>query len=328
MTKNAKQSILPPIPDPRALNSVKHGILSDSVPTWEREAYGQHVEAVRGSVGARTYLQQRLADRAALALWRLDRVARWEAQQMEADMRRWSDRHQGGDPFAALHSSQYQGTPVDTRDLEGTLEALATLTGESARTFLTDPDTATLYASDTELEADGWAVLESGDPATLPAEMITTLGIELLQGLMNVWKVSSVGIGRVLLGRKPTASEVEGLKSWDWELTPADLSGLLDLGKRAAGPSWARWVMQQRYGALEKAGKLRILAARLPVLVAQDQGRAVEPGTERLEKVARYEAHLERVLYRALRELEVMRLTDPVPAGQPEMQLDTLNALN
>ncbi|WP_407543282.1 hypothetical protein Q0M94_26270 (plasmid) [Deinococcus radiomollis] len=43
------------------------------------------------------------------------------------------------------------------------------------------------------------------------------------------------------------------------------------------------------------------------MLVQHDQARAVEPDTKRLEKSTRYEAHLERVLYRALRELEAAR---------------------
>ena len=328
MNEITKQTDTLAIPDPRALNSVKHGALSELVPSWEQEAFTAHRKAVRGSVGTGGYVQQQLADRAALALWRLERVARWEAQQMEADLRRWSDRHQGGDPFAALHSSQQQGTPVDARDLGGTLEALAALTGENVRTFLNDPDTATVYATDTQQEADAWAVLESGDPATLPAEMVATLGVELLQGLMNVWKVSPARVGRVLLGRKPTATEAEGVEDLDWEITSGDLPGLLKLCRQVAGAGWVTWAMHKRYDAVGKAVKLRVLAARLPMLIQQEQARAVEPGIERLEKVARYEAHLERVLYRALRELEAMRPTDPTPAGQPDMQPDTLTALN
>ena len=324
--KITEQSVLTVTPDPRALNSVKHGILSDLVPTWEQEAYGRHVEAVRGSVGAGTYLQQRLADRAALALWRLDRVARWEAQEMEADMRRWNDRHQEPDPFAELHSSRYQGTPLDARDLGGTLEALAALTGENARTFLTDPDTATVYATDTQQEADGWAALESGNLAVLSAEMVSTLGVELLQALMTVWKVSPAKVGRVLLGRKPTATEAESVEDLDWEITPGDLPELLKLCRQVAGSGWATWALHKRYDAAGKAVKLRMLTGRLPMLVQQEQARAVEPDTKRLEKVARYEAHLERVLYRALHELADMRTAGPTPAA-PEMQ-GSMTALN
>jgi hypothetical protein len=53
-----------------------------------------------------------------------------------------------------------------------------------------------------------------------------------------------------------------------------------------------------------KAGQVRLLAARLPVLIEQEWAQSAEPDTRRLEKIARYEAHLERVLYRALHELE------------------------
>ncbi len=328
MDKTTKQVDPVATPDPRALNSVKHGALSELVPSWEQEAFTAHRKAMRGSAGAGGYLQQQLADRAALALWRLDRVARWEALQMETDLRRWNDRHQGVDPFAALHSAQQQGVPVDARDLGGTLEALATLTGEDPRSFLTDPDTALLYVTDTQLEADGWAVLESGgDPATLSTETVATLGIELLQALMTVWNVSPARVGRVLLGRKPTAREAESVGDLDWEIEPNDLPGLLKLCQQVAGSGWAMWAMHKRYDAVRKAGKLRMLAGRLPMLIQQEQARAVEPAVERLEKIARYEAHLERVLYRALHELEAMRPPDPTPAA-PDMQPDTLTALN
>ena len=293
--------------DPRGGNSQTHGILSTHVPASEREAYTAHAQAVRQSSGSQGYLQDRLADRAALALWRLDRVARWEAQQMEADLRRWNDRQQVADPFAALHSAQYEGQPINARDLGGTLEALAELTGESARTFLTDPDTATLYATDTDLEAEGWAALESGELGTLSVETVGTLGIELLQALMTVWKVSPAKVGRVLLGRKPTATEAESLEEWDWEITLGDLPELLKLCRQAAGAGWAKWALYKRYDAIGKATKLRMLADRLPMLIQQEQARTVEPSVERLEKIARYEAHLERVLYRALHELEAAR---------------------
>ena len=291
--------------DPRGGNPQTHGILSMHVPASEREAYTAHALAIRQSSGAQGYLQERLADRAALAFWRLDRVARWEAGQMEADLRRWSDRQQTPDPYASLLPPK--GVPLDARDLTGTLAALAELTGEDARVLLNDPDTVSLCASDAELEAEGWAVLASGDPATLPAEMVNTLGIGLLEALMTIWHVSSVKVGRVLLGRKPTAAEVEDLESWDWEVTSDDLPGLLDLCKGAAGASWATWAMHKRYETIGKAGKLRRLAARLPILIQQEQERATEPDSKRLEKITRYEAHLERVLYRALHELEVAR---------------------
>ena len=309
-TQSAAQAVelLPPAPDARALNSMQHGMTSQLVPLAEREGYAAHVLAVRTSTGATTYLEQRLSDRAALALWRLDRVARWESQKIETDTRRWHDRQQEPDPFAALLASQAQGVPIDARDLRSTLEALGALTGESGRSFLTYPETATLYATDTELEADGWAVLESGgDLATLSENTVAALGVELLKALMTVWNVSTSKVGRVLLGRKPTAAEVQSLENWRWEVEPGELPGLLQLCRQVAGSGWATWAMYKRYEASGKAGKIRKLAERLPMLVQQDQARAVEPDTKHLEKIMRYEAHLERVLYRALHELEAAR---------------------
>jgi hypothetical protein len=326
MTKTAKQIAMPPKPDPRALNSVKHGVLSDLVPDWEREAYTAHALAVRESVGAGTYLQQRLADRAALALWRLDRVARWETRQIETDSRRWSDRARSPEP-----SLSFPGlTParVDARDLRGTLEALAELSAESQGAFLTDPAIAERCAADFDRAAQGWAVLlEAGDLGTLAAETVEWLGSELIGQLQGVWDVSSKRLTRVLLGRRATQQEAQDVADWEWTVEPQQLPALVAEGARAGGAGWREWLSEKRFTVTGKARMVRSLAARLPVLIEQEWAQAAEPDARRLEKIARYEAHLERVLYRALHELAATTAADP-PTPQPGELPGALTSMN
>jgi hypothetical protein len=325
MTKTAKQTTFPPKPDPRALNSVKHGVLSDLVPEWEREAFAAHALAVRESVGAGTYLQQRLADRAALALWRLDRVARWETRQIETDSRRWSDRARS--PELSLSFPGLTPAPVDARDLRGTLEALTELSAESQGAFLAEPALAERCAADLDREAQGWAVLlEGGDLSTLAAETVEGLGLDLIAQLQGVWDVSSERVARVMLGRRATRQEAQDVADWDWRVEPQELPALVAEAARAAGAGWREWLLEKRYTVGMKAGQVRLLAARLPVLIGQEWAQAAEPDTRRLEKIARYEAHLERVLYRALHELAATPADPPTP--QPGEMPGALTSMN
>lgn len=307
--KTTKQTLLPPMPDPRSLNSRKHGILSEQVPHWERDAYAVHAQAVRESVGAGNYLEQRLADRAALALWRLDRVARWEAGEIEADQRRFVDRLQSPDPMAGLVQSfgQSEG-PVDTRNLRDTLRALSNMTGEAEAVLLNDPETVELVAADRDQLAEAWRLILAGESDALTDEQVQTVGVDLIVALQEQWNVSAERVARVLVGRKPTGAEVQSVVDWDWTPERHELPGLLAEAVKVAGAdNWRQWLIKQHYRAIGEAGKLRVVGERLPVLFHQELARATEPDTKRLEKVARYEAHLERVLYRSLGELKALR---------------------
>lgn len=309
MPETTEQTVLPPVPDPRALNAMRHGILSELVPSWERDAYAAHAQAVRESVGAVNYLQERLADRAALALWRLDRVARWEAGEMQAEQRRFLDRlHSREAGLGAAFAGLLPSVPLDRRGLRESLEALAELTGEAAHAFLSDPQTAESYARDLDREAAGWAVLVArGEPSALPAELAGSLGLDLVSALLDRWDVNPARVARMLVGRKPTRDEVEAVTDGDWTVEPHELPALVGEAARVAGEGWGRWLLEMQHTASLKAGQVRAVAARLPVLLEQELAQATEPNTSRLEKLARYEAHLERVLYRALGELEATR---------------------
>ena len=133
------------------------------------------------------------------------------------------------------------------------------------------------------------------------------LGIDLLTALVETWDIAPARVARVMLGRKPTRDEVQAVADWNWSVEPDELPRLITEAARAAGADWHPWLLRKLYGASGTAGKVRAVAARLPDLLRQEVAQATEPSTQRLEKIARYESHLERVLYRALHELEVAR---------------------
>lgn len=307
--KTAKQTLLPPLPDPRALNSQRHGILSEHVPAWERDGYAVHVQAVRESIRADNYLEKRLADRAALALWRLDRVARWEASEMEADARRFQDRLQTDDPMASLRASYGSPeAPAAARGLRDTLRSLAKLTGESERVLLDDPETVELVAVDRDLEAGAWATISGdGNLESIPQQARECVGVDLIMDAQEKWNIAPERVARVMLDRRATKDEVQNVLDWDWQVTADELVGLVSECKRAAGSDWSWYLTRKRIDAESAARDLRVMGSRLRLLVAHGFAQATEPDGKRLEKVARYEAHLERVLYRSLGELRQLR---------------------
>ena len=295
--------------DPRGGNPQTHGILSAHVPASEREAYTAHALAVRQSSGAQGYLQERLADRAALAFWRLDRVARWEAVELESEQRRFHDRLRSAVmEFPATYGA-VTSAPLDALPLRESLKVLGELTGDAQQTFLTEPGAAEQYAQDSDKEARAWAVLVAGgDPATLPADVLEIVGIEIMTALRDEWGLDAGKVARVFLGRKATRQEAQDVANWNYTAEAPEVAALMAEAVRVAGvTAWGRWVSEQQFMATRKAVQVRAVAARLPDLLRQEVAQATEPSTKRLEKVARYEAHLERVLYRALHELEVAR---------------------
>lgn len=319
-TKNTEQITLPPLPDPRAMNGVRHGILSDLVPAWEREGYAAHAQAVRESVGATSYLQERLADRAALALWRLDRVARWEAAELEADSRRFHDRLQS--KVVSYGLPDVEAASVDALSLRDSLAALARITGESEAALVRDPETVELVAADRDLEAQAWEAIRESDLDSLTTAQVETVGVTLLADLQGQWHADPVRLARLMRGGKASKQEAQAVADWDWTLEPHELPPLVAEGVRLAGSeAWSAWLLRQQFKANYEAQQLRAVFARLPDLMNQEHLQATEPDAKRLEKVARYEAHLERVLYRALRELQAMKdadqpdLADPVPVS-------------
>jgi hypothetical protein len=62
----------------RALSALKHGVTAGVLP-HERKAWQRHLEAVRAELQPVGAVEEALVERVALALWRLRRVAAWEA---------------------------------------------------------------------------------------------------------------------------------------------------------------------------------------------------------------------------------------------------------
>lgn len=284
--------VLPPEGDARALNAQTHGMTSEQVPPHERAAYLGHVQAVRASSGARGYLQERLADRAALALWRLERVARYEAAQVSTQRRAALRRLSTGDAAAPV-SQAYA--------------ALAALTHETPEAHRAAPELAESSAARHDayaLTLDAWAA--GGGAEGLDVSSADHLGAALAE-LLQMGGARAAGMVRAMMGRPPKRGEALTVELEEWVYEPGELPGLLQFARD-------RWgnLAPALLGNLAQRERQRAAAIRAAQREAQDAlsdalALAEVPPTQTLEKVTRYEAHLERVLYRALHDLEALR---------------------
>lgn len=291
--------VLPPAPDPRALNGVSHGLTAQHVPPSEREGYAQHAQQIRAATGAQNYLEQRLADRAALALWRLDRVARYE-QAQAGNLRR-----------AAEEKIREGATYGPAQYVTAAYARLSDLIGYMTPEQLRDAQQVEDEAQERDRNAahlTRWA--QGGSAGGLDENDAAGLGMTLFFALADNTHpaYSERNLARAMLGRTPKRAEVEQLQESDWEFTPSDLPGMLDYA-RALWGDWAG-VRLELLAEKESRKAAQIREAYREAQAAESDALALAalPPAEQLEKITRYEAHLERVLYRALHDLEAARL--------------------
>lgn len=294
--------VLPPEPDSRALNAVKHGLGAEHVPPSEREAYALHVLAVRESSGAAGYLQERLADRAALALWRLDRVARYEAAQSASQRRSVLGAIEEASKYGpAEHvTAAYERVNKLTYDEPADLRARPQLAEEEARRL-----------EDYALTFERWAA--GGEAGELDPDAASVLGEQLGKCLLGV-KVGGAVLVRAMVGRAAKRGEGVSVECGHWTYEPAELAGLLGYFRQhfaERAPVLLRLFAEEH---CTKAQAVRSAMSEAQAAMSDALALAALPRSKELDKITRYEAHLERTLYRALHDLEAARREG---AGQP-----------
>jgi hypothetical protein len=269
----------------RALNPVKHGVTAGILP-HEGRVWRQHLAAVRDALQPADAVEAALVERIAVTLWRLRRVAIWETSLLD-------------DARARLHrAAWYAARPIIKTVLRfvgdagaGELDAPAYLTAEQARIATLE---RALAALDDEAE---WTALDVGDDAaTIGETLIGALDEQEKATLAARWEIAPEEIAEV-------------------ELTAEDLPDLLEL----LGIERARTALE---AALRSARQTVALVEEVLALIHRMAAEAEErarPDFDELAKLQRYEAHLERMLYRALHELEALqarRRGEAAPLGR------------
>jgi hypothetical protein len=301
----------------RALSAVKHGVTAGILP-HEGRVWRQHLAAVRDALQPVGAVEEALVERIAVTLWRLRRVAIWEASLL-ADAR--DDAHVV--PGFSGASLVPDGPPRDRQDaavgllrriLKHWVSPLADANEivAEAREYVTSMR-ALIAALERALAAlddpAGWTALDVGDDAqTIGSTLIDALDEQEKAVLAARWEMEPKEVHEVL-----TSSE--------------DLPDLLEL----LGVERTRAALERelRSTQLNVALVEQALAAYHQA-TAERQARA-RPDLDELGKLQRYEAHLERMLYRALHELEALqarRRGEAAPLGRIEVYgADELPAL-
>jgi hypothetical protein len=291
----------------RALSALKHGVTAGVLP-HERKAWQRHLEAVRAELQPVGAVEEALVERVALALWRLRRVAAWEAGLL-ADARDHvhetysfsrslapdnPPHHRQAAAVNVLRQTM-RHWPIDP--LAGPLE----IVGEASGFILSERERIA------DLKRALAALDDPAQLATLDDDASGMAAIALIDGLDALEKAA-------LAARWG----IEPEKIGEIELTAEDFPILLEL----VGIERARAVLERQL----RVTKLRVSLAERALEIyhqatAERQERA-RPDFDELAKLQRYEAHLERTLYRALHQLEALqarRRGEAAPLGRIEV---------
>jgi len=259
-------------------NATQHGIRSPApvVPGVEKkEDWEDHRDGMLESLQPEGHLEMVLAERAALLSWRLHRVIRYETESIALYQERVEDdlareRRFGSGPD---HPEAVRGNAKSDRDDHRLLKRFPEMEDDKPLSAL-DADSVI------------WGVMECADKVA-EGEVDSE---ELLES------VSVPGL--------PDSDSWEGYKGWTAGLvraviekvalaTDEEPEALLEAAIRSA-----QW----------KAERSKLEAEKVERHLRNMAKERLLPDEKTLEKVARYEAHLSRGLYKALHELEALQV--------------------
>jgi len=285
-----------------AMNATRHAVLSvvPVLPGVEKvEEWESHRSGTLASLAPVGYLETTLADRVASLLWRLGRVTRYETENtaskletVEADLEESLRFKSSLSSTFGMGRAVYGTTPAQIR------EELEIRT-ETVKGFL--------------------YLRESGENDPIPPEAAEA-------ALADVARRAEVELEDVRLPFLPPEADELGWDKWDgWTkaIVLQVVGAVLAVTKKTylrAGGAEEAW---RSCGALAEAD-VHVAAQALRDAEAKLQ-RSVRSrvllSSEGLEKVARYETHLERSLYKALHELQRLQAARTGMGGAP-MALD------
>lgn len=275
------------------LNSLTHGLRAAApvLPTESPDEWAAHRAGILGSLAPAGALEEALAERVALLLWRLGRVARFEAAVATAAQEDSEDDYVRREEEKGRYTGSWDShSPKDLRD---------ELRHHPARARLL----RRLGAMDDERKVAG------GDASDILQQCGRAAASD--DEAFDLEEVSFPGIG----------AETE------WEQFPditvatlrACIAAIADASRTASADLIAGAVYH--YECEERGARYRLEQAERTI-GRWREARAVLEGAE-LEKVMRYEGHLHRQLLQTLHELEAMqarRAGRPAPLARLDVQ--------
>jgi hypothetical protein len=258
-------------------NAVQHGIRSPApvVPGVEKkEEWGAHRDGVLESLQPEGHLETVLAERVALLSWRLHRVTRFETESIALYQEQIEEdlarqRRFGSHVLGTDHPEEVRWKLKDAQRTHRTLKKLPGLPDDK---HLTGADAAgVLWGVSAYIEDED---LEKVQP---PSGVPVWAGVEEDTAEWDGWTVGMVMEYVVSMASEAGESPKELLKA-------ATEKARLDVIS-------AKQALERVEKDLERMSRERLL-----------------PDEKTLEKVARYEAHLSRGLYKALHEVEALQV--------------------
>jgi len=258
-------------------NATRHGIRSPApvVPALEKvEDWEEHRDGVLESLQPEGHLELVLAERAALLSWRLHRVIRYETEsialyqeKVEDDLARERRFESGPD-----HPEAVRGNAKSDRDDHRLLKRFAKM-----------EDDKPLSA----LNADSviWDAMECAD--------------KVAEGEVDPEEL----LGSVSVSGLPDSDSWEGYEGWTAGLVRA----VIEKVAQATDEEPEELLEAAIRSAQWKAERSKLEAEKVERDLRNMARERLLPDEKTLEKVARYEAHLSRGLYKSLHELEALQ---------------------
>jgi hypothetical protein len=263
-------------------NATQHGIRSPApvVPGVEKEEdWEEHRDGVLGSLQPQGHLELVLAERVALLSWRLHRVIRYETESIALYQEKAQEdlAEQRGRPFSDVSGpASPEVVRSDLKSARADLKLLKRFARSADDEPLSGLDAANILwevAEHTDAVAEGEAEAE---------ELLENLSVAgLAEGTSpEEFEGWSAGLLHRAVEQIASSADRDGpeavleavMRSAEWKVKKAKQSA------------------EEVERDLERMGRERLL-----------------PDEKTLEKVARYEAHLSRGLYKAMHELEALQ---------------------
>lgn len=271
-----------------ALNPVRHGLRTVATPVIRGESSGEweaHRAGIIASLGPVGAFEQSLAERAALLTWRLARVARFETSVVTASQAKAADDYADA---KALRLA-YTRSALEARAREFGVE----LPPDPPSHPVDLADEAKFLAADARL-LNAFPTIPGETP--LDGDDATTI-------LYPVAKVAGVTLKHFALPCLPQDTDIDDFAGWTAALVRQCIEAIAEHVGLNAGELLEAAADDTKREAHSRRCQLKKARAE----VAQMEAERQLPETDDLDKLTRYEAHLNRQLMHTLRELEAMQ---------------------
>jgi hypothetical protein len=326
--RNALRSSGPITPEGKARsskNALRHGVYS-ALPVVlgleQSEHWASHRAGILKSLAPEGTLEEALAERVALCLWRLNRVHRYETAITSMGLERIKDQLRPRKPAVKIN---FPGLELDEEDLE-TLEPEVAL-GKILKELNEKQDTVELWKGTHRLLEQ---LLELSDDAPVSSDDAYGVFEDLLGVLPEEEEGPDIENTDFLASLGMPEDELDDAYLWDGWTAGIVRKGLAELAYSIGieperlltkALKKRRDIQEQNADAVQRLeAAVTVLRRRLKAKEDRLTRERMLPDVNTLQKIARYEAHLSRQLLQALHELQRLQAVRggravPLPAA-------------